>query len=308
MPFKGRGFRTSARRGNSLHPAILIAIVAGAAILLTVIAGNLLNLFLDDETYQRLTTGEKEEKIPDPLIDTYLPDVAAYPYRFGDPISRVTDKNAVSVELNTPDGTLSCASDVAAYQSRTVAGNIPLHEIISELSVATGYISGHFHVTALTAETPDLRYAAAGEDAALLREFLRAGGSEILLDGFRFGTDSFDEILRYIKVIKNSAENAPVGVVVPLEIAEAENGWEYLGKLLGVCDFCALDLRPGIFDYEGNPLSPTDAIKQVRYYLKQYDMRLLIGETQTELIAEAELAVNDFQILPIYQTNNQGDL
>ena len=55
-----------------------------------------------------------------------------------------------------------------------------------------------------------------------------------------------------------------------------------LGRILKICDFCALDLTDA---------SDTDAAGLLRncdYLLKAYDMRLLILSTQTELLAEAE--------------------
>ena len=54
--------RNSLRRG-SLSPLTIILIVAGAALLLALIVGLMLNVWLDDETYDRLTKGEETEEV-----------------------------------------------------------------------------------------------------------------------------------------------------------------------------------------------------------------------------------------------------
>ena len=61
MQLFGNRLHNSHRRGT-LSPLAIILIVAGAALLLTIVIGLLLNVWLDDEAYDRLTKGEQKEE------------------------------------------------------------------------------------------------------------------------------------------------------------------------------------------------------------------------------------------------------
>ena len=60
------GFRFRLRRAYAdgrLHPLVIVAVCLVVAVLLTLIVGNLLNIWMNDDLYQRLT-GETETEPP----------------------------------------------------------------------------------------------------------------------------------------------------------------------------------------------------------------------------------------------------
>ena len=78
-----RRYRRPTRRAGALSPWAIAGICLGAVILITVIVGNLLTLWLDDETYNRLTAGEEEAREVTPVHKNDLPNVNAYPHGLG---------------------------------------------------------------------------------------------------------------------------------------------------------------------------------------------------------------------------------
>ena len=107
LPFGRRHRRAHAHASSRLHPAAWIGICLCAAILLTVIAGNLLKIWLDDETFRRFTDGEETdpptEQQEDPLS---VRRVNAYPFALGDPLESLAGQTSLSFSLNTPTGEL----------------------------------------------------------------------------------------------------------------------------------------------------------------------------------------------------------
>ena len=286
-----RRFRNRRRPWNAgnkkIAPWVIVLIVAAGALLLTVIIGNLLKLWLDDDAYRRLrdgeeTTGKREE----PLYAANAPDVHAYPYEIGDSIYDVLEMSAVSFTLNAPDGTAVYTSDVVAFLGAPTSGSATLDSTMSELLAASVYVSGVYHPQALGTADEDLLYAKTGADCAILREFVRAGGREVLLCGIAFEELTANEIVSYLKAVKAIMGERPLGVAVPLSVAQRADFWELFGAMDKVCDFFALDMR-------GSDAPLTDA----NFYIGQYDMRLLLGETQTEYIEIARDNLNNLQVV-----------
>ena len=131
-----------------------------------------------------------------------------------------------------------------------------------------------------------------------MKEFLHAGGSEILLCGIPFNQIDTASVLRYVKQVQAMAGDAPIGVAVPLAVARAEGAWTLLESLARECDFLALDLTEAT-SIGGAEQILTDA----RYYIQQYDMRVLLNERQEELILAA-YTYPDVQIITYYAPIN----
>ena len=296
QPIKRRHRRY--RPATKLHPLAIVGIVALGAILLTILIGNLLRLWLDDETFLRLTEGNKEPTVQEPLHRSELPNVSAYPFSLGDDLNLALSLPATSVLLNAPDGSLTYTSASSVLLGQTSATEISLEETMRDLNAYSPYISGVFYPQALYYEDATLRFSVSAAESALLREFLTAGGEDVVLLDVPFSLRSREEIAEYVRTVKTAVGDSPVGVAVPYHVAAASSGWETLGILLSVCDFCLLDVRTVPTHADGTPMTVEEMLTEVDYFLTQYGMRLLLSDTQEELRAEIELRMlQNFQIV-----------
>ncbi len=305
MPPFRRHRRAHARTSNQLPPAAWIGICLAAAILLTVIVGNLLKIWLDDETFHRLTEGEETappQEDDDPLS---VRRVNAYPFSFGDPLESLVGQTSLSLSLNTPTGELLYSSAVASYLGLPSLKEADLVSSVGELSGYIPYISGVFYPQAFLQGSSDLRHAVAGSEISLLREFLHAGGNEILLCGVPVTHDRIEETVDYVKGLKAVAGNTPVGVAIPYSVASRSDNWELLAMLSEVCDFCVLDLRAEVVDDadmtdSGISPSASQLLADCGYFTSVYQMRLLFSESQTALISTAITQMQpNFQVVSL---------
>ena len=287
--------RLNTHRRGALSPLTIILICAGAALLLTIIIGLMLNVWLDDEAYERLTKGEQKEEENTETNKSYTRNVHADAYVFGEEADSFWESfYEVSVTLNTPAGQINYTSEVVAYFGLESLSERMLYDEMSKLSVSVNFISGVFYPQALYKEGTDLQYAVAAKECAAMKEFLHAGGSEILLCGIPFTRTDTTAILRYVKQVKAMAGDSPVGVAVPLAVARSDGAWTLLESLAKECDFLAIDLTEAT-SVSGEEQILTDA----RYYIQQYDMRILLNEQQEELILAA-YTYPDVQIITYY--------
>lgn len=287
-------FHNTHRRG-ALSPLAIVLICAGSALLLTLIIGLLLNVWLDDETYARLTAGEQPPQEQTASNKSYTRDVHADAYVFGTEGESVwEDLSEISITLNTPTGQLNYTSDVSKFLGMTSISESVLYDNMAEVGFFAYFASGVFYPQALYSEGADLQYAAAARECALMKEFLHAGGSEILLCGIPFTRTDTDSIVRYVKQVKTMAGDSPIGVAVPLSVARSTGAWTLLESLAKECDFLAIDLTETA-SVGGAEQILTDA----RYYIQQYDMRVLLSEAQEELILAA-FSYPDVQIITHY--------
>ena len=286
--------RNSHRRG-ALSPLTIILIVAGAALLLAIIVGLMLNVWLDDETYDRLTKGEETEEEQPETNKTYTRDIHADAYVFGKEGESVWESfYEISVTLNTPTGQVNYTSEVVSYLGMESVSSTVLYDAMSEVRMFANFVGGVFYPQALYQEGADLQYAAAAKECALIQEFYHAGGSEVLLCGIPFAQTDTASVLRYVKQIKAMAGASPVGVAVPLTVARADGAWTLLESLAKECDFLAIDLTETT-SVGGAEQILTDA----RYYIQQYDMRVLLSERQEDIILAA-YTYPDVQIITYY--------
>lgn len=286
---------------RKLHPAVIAGICLTGAIVLTVIVGNLLNLWLDDETYKKLTDGEEETTPIGNDFKANARKINAYPFTLGENIDSVLGIPALSVPINNSNGTLQYTSDVVQHLGLPCNEAVSLLDTMGELSAYVAYISGTFSPQAFVQPSSDLFYAAAVQEAAVLREFQRAGGSEILLCDLPLTIDNLDQLTAYLEAVKSAVKNTPVGVAIPTSVATSDDGWEIINTLLETCDFCALDLTAETAEdaepVEGDASPAALALlSEYSYYISQYDMRLLLSNAQETLLSTLE-----FQMYPNYQ-------
>ena len=291
--------RRSHHRGRKLSPLAIVGICLGAAVLIALIIGNILNAWLDDETADALKGTQQEESAPpsSELPARTVPSVRAYPFALGDDVRTLTADaetrlNSVSVSLNTPDGKVTYRSDVTAYQGLTASTDESLSDEMSKLTAEIPYVCGTFYLPDLSkGGNADLLYAMAASDAALMREFIHAGGSEILLLGGTFDADKLPYLADYVTLLKTSLGSTPVLLSVPLTVAMEEDQWQLLPAIRPLVDLLAVDLR------ETSDTDMEQALLNANYYVSAYDMRLVLSETQTNWISAVEEVYSDYQIV-----------
>lgn len=289
-------------RTGRLSPLSIVLICVIATVLLTIITGNLLKAWLDDETYRQLTDETEPEETASPPIHTSpVRDIWATPFVFGQSIDDVWEFPDVSTSLNTPDGRLNYSSSVAEYFSVQQNETVLFGDAIGDLKGAAAYIAGVFYPQAFDEENPELLYAATLRDTAIIHEFLQAGGSDILLCNLPFGVFGINDILSYVQTVKEAVPNHPVGICVPVSQLQKNDAWKTLSRLLEQCDFCAIDMT-------GADSSKTadEWISFFSYYLQQYDMRLVISEAQPELIKSAKNLAN-VQVITHYSITEDSE-
>ncbi len=299
-PLGRRFYRKSRFRTGKHNPWVVVAIVTGSVLLLTLLAGNLLNLFLDDEAYQRWTEGD--DTTP-PVSDTpVLPNrplpIKAYPYDLENGGSFTAESRTAAVFLNGEDGRLSCSSEVSELFALE-SGSSSLTSRMSYLSGRADYISGVYHVTAFNEQADaTVYYAAAARDGAILREFVQAGGREVVLSGFPLAEMSYSDLMAYLAQIKEALPLTPVGVSIGINELLQPRGWELLSQALMACDFCVIDLRGEATDTEGAPMTPERVLNATDYYRSQYGARLMVGAGQSGLLAGLDQKkITDYMIV-----------
>ncbi len=270
-------------------PWLFLLIFAAALLTVTVIIGNLLPLLLNEAAYEALRQGTEEEEPPQ--IQSTVKRLHAYAYTLGADLDDVWENPHASVTLNAPSTRLSYTSAVASYLGYESYRSTNLNDSMEELDEAASYISGIFYPYAPYLESEDLRDAEAARETALMREFLRAGGDEILLRSLPFSQDGIElsDILNYVENVSTALGNTPVVVAVPLSVLGEKNSHRLLVRLSEVADRLCLDL--GAAD---GSLTPEGWLSECDYYLSQYQMRLLLSQSQTDLIAAAD-NLNDVQ-------------
>ena len=299
MQLFGNRLHNNSHRRGALSPLAIVLIVVGAALLLTIIIGLMLNVWLDDETYDRLTKGEQKEEEKVETNKSYTRDIHADAYVFGKETESVWENfSEISITLNTPTGQVNYTSEVVNYLGMESISENVLYDEMGEVYLFANFVGGVFYPQALYHEGADMQYAAAAKECALLKEFLHAGGSEILLCGIPFAKTDTASILRYVKQVKAMAGDSPVGVAIPLAVARADGAWTLLEGLARECDFLAIDLT------ETASVGGAEQILiDARYYIQQYDMRVLLSEKQEDLILAA-YTYPDVQIITYYAPAN----
>ena len=301
------GFRFRLRRAYAdgrLHPLVIVAVCLVAAVLLTLIVGNLLNIWMNDDLYQRLTGETGMEPPAAEEEPTVVRRVNAYLYTPGESVDSIGGKTAISVPINRADGSFCYTSDLLEHLSLPVNAEVPLDEAMAEAYGMVPYISGVFYSSAFTYESADLRYAAAMQEAAILREFLRAGGSEIVIRGLPLDQLTQAEIDEYISILKTATDNFYIGIAMPWEMVKADAGWRIPAVFAKAADFGVLDLS-GISLEEndsndaGLSRSAEELLADCAYYTSQYKLRILASDQQVGLISTMEVSrVTNFQIAP----------
>ena len=292
-------------RNQKLSPLAILGICLGGAILLTIIIGNILNATLDDDKLAALKEPTAETPPPLEIPDRRVQKVRAYPFAPGDDPTRITvgegmTPDAVSLSINTPDGMMTYESPVADYRGLDSLSMVSLADCMVDLTAEISYVCGVYYPQALTSRDDDVIFAAATTDAALLREFVRAGGSEILIAGASFAPEDLPYLGDYLRQLKHILGDTPISLAVPYAFAVSEEGWQVLPALSALTDLLTLDLS----DLPGEEME--QALLAAPYYLSQYRMRLALSASQSRWVAPVEADFSDYQIISTPPTAANG--
>ena len=296
-------------RGRKLPPLAIVGISLGGAVLLAILIGNLLRLSLDEETLNRLEGGSTEPPAAEQQEpQRTAPSIRAYPIRLGDAVDPSGAAGellpgSVTVSINTPTGEMLYTSPVVTHQGRVSASKAELREEMFDLTAAIPYVCGIFYPQTKATDDGDLLYAAAASDAALLREFLNAGASEILLVGMSFETEDLPYLADYLTRLREMLKGTPIGLAIPPSVVTGEENWQLLPALRQLSDYLAIDLQ-AVPD-----ANMEEALLNAHYYALQYEMSLLVSSEQSQWISAVETAFSDYRIAaspPKAEENAQG--
>jgi hypothetical protein len=282
---------------------MIVVICLAVAVLLTLIIGNLLKIWMNDELYAKLT-GELETDPPQTEEESNpnARRVNAYLFHLGDDIDLALGRTALSVPINTADGAMCYCSDLVEHYGLTTESEVTLDEALAEAYGMVPYISGVYYTNAFSSESADVRYAMALRDAAILREFLYAGGSEIVIRGIPLDVLTPAEVKEYVDVLRAATGDFYIGIALPWEMVREDRGWSVPAAFANVADFCVLDVTGVVLDEndsneQGLSRSAEELLDACRYYTTQYKLRVLASDRQPGLITTMEvLQVTNFQI------------
>ena len=292
-------------RNHKFSTLEIVGICLGGAILLTIILGNILNATLDDDKLAALKTPTAQTPETPEIPDRRVQNVRAYPFAPGDDPDRpVTGEgvilDAVSLSICTPEGVMTYVSPVADFQGRDSLSVVTLADCMTDLTAKIPYVCGVYYPQSLTARDEDVIFAAAATDAALLREFVRAGGSEILIVGASFAPEDLPYLGEYLRTLKSHLGDTPISLAIPYAYASSEDAWQTIPALSGLVDLLTLDLS----DVSNEDME--EALLTAPYYLSQYRMRLAISASQSRWVAPVEASFSDYQILSTPATIPNG--
>lgn len=294
-------------------PLVLIAVLVAVVLIATVVAGNILNSCLDDETYKKLTEGDgtgKAEGTTAPTAQRTAPQLHAYPFTLGASLRTLGNDppEALAIPING-DSDVLYHSPVVDYLALPVADGAAAsaEKSMTALLERVPYLIGVWQPSLPSGATEAVLRAAAVRDAAVLREFLSMGGSELLLTGLSLSGDALEATLTYLFALQEAlGGNVSLSASVPLAVATGEDGWDVLYALGKCVSFLTLDLRGeadiGTQESGTGEAGTTEGAQaespllRAQFYLSGYQMRLLLAESQKALIRSAEATVADFLI------------
>ena len=99
---------------KKIPPIAIVGIILVCTVIITVIVGNLLDNWLDEETYRNLTEGNEPPVPNEEIVKSNVRSVNAYPYLLGDKIDSMIGQTSASVLINSPTGELQYDSPVGA--------------------------------------------------------------------------------------------------------------------------------------------------------------------------------------------------
>lgn len=237
-------------------------------------------------------------EVTTPIVGVTTPEVRAGYASPGGNMRRLEDSTYGGVTLRLGDCTSPLPYRVGASEEMALSyesGAPSLAEHIKALQDRGLHVIGIFDVTSFDTSDASLRAYRRGLEMTLFALFAKAGVDNLLLTGLPAGTDDTDPLaVAYLEDVKALWASLPVtspalGVVLdpPAFVGDTDPddgspvyaGSLTPGRMLGVCDYLALDMR-------GHGEMALDILKDMQYAYVRYSLRLLMSTREADLVYE----------------------
>lgn len=287
--------------------AMVIVIAAVAFVLLSLIISVVVGISLKSRAEKYALQPKYDLAVEEYYSgDKQIEAVDAYAFSAGGNVSSYVAKGITdfSVCLRNAGGELQFLSSVTADGGEGVAngGGKALGSTVERIHAYGGKVCAYFYVNFFEIESGPLRELRKAYEIALVNEAAAGGVDEIMLIGLDVNESNIDEVQRYVSDMSFAAENSALGVLLTSDVFKAsENDVYHASRIRSVCDFVALDLRDLPADEEiaeGEMGSLEKMISDMRFYIRSYNMRVVLSKNNSELYDEAkELGVVSIQIV-----------
>ena len=282
------------------HLGQILAITVGGV--LVVVLALVWGSYLKTEADRREAAAERGEWTLDPETATPIPvevpairAVEIYPEGNVGDILIAGNHGGVILPLGRADAPLPYRSDVASEAGLPSAAEaVSLPDDVARVAKRGLNVTCVYTVTCFEETDPALRAYRRGLELALLRDYAEAGMHDLLLLGLPAGDEASDReaavFVSDLKQLMVGLENPPaVGVALAVSCFASEDadgegpvaGSLTPARILGVCDYVAMDLR-------SHTAEDTAALlPRLSYAYVRYSLRLLMNVRDSAAVEDA---------------------
>ena len=305
-------YRRSIYRKKRIKAILLIAAVSLVLLfVLFMVIGTALHKKTSDNKDKRPTPSGTEQSASDALTPAQSVGAYALPLlkdgsSFSERLSAIgEDANAVTVDLNSTDGTLKYLSSLVSELSflSQASDAQSLSSVISRIDDRELYLSALLYVPSFAEENDLLREVYLSAWCSVALEAIRAGADDCLLFPRGATADDVDRLCELALLIRRSEEEAIVGCVIPEDVLSAENSEVLIAKLAKAFNFLTLDTTSYKEDVDVGAYVE-ERISQMQMQLIYYKMRVLLpysddpAEQQKYVDTAKRYNITSWQIRP----------
>lgn len=277
-------YRRSIYRKKRIKAILLIAAVSLVLLfVLFMVIGTALHKKTSDNKDKRPTPSGTEQSASDALTPAQSVGAYALPLlkdgsSFSERLSAIGEgANAVTVDLNSTDGTLKYLSSLASELSflSQASDAQSLSSVISRIDDRELYLSALLYVPSFAEENDLLREVYLSAWCSVALEAIRAGADDCLLFPRGATADDVDRLCELALLIRKAEEEAIVGCVIPEDVLSAENSEVLIAKLAKAFNFLTLDTTSYKEDVDVGAYVE-ERISQMQMQLIYYKMRVLL--------------------------------
>ncbi len=209
--------------------------------------------------------------------------------------ARANGYKAASFYLDDKDGSLWYSSPTAQslgkQQSNTELRT--LQSIVSIFSDSEFYTVGVTHIADFEREDDLERSAAIGYYAALIAEALRSGIDEVLVYVGEIPLEQYTELVRLCQEVRRLCpDKGAIGISLPPSFFTQQQPELIFDLLWQEYDYVAIDLTSPTNEMSLSEYADKSLVGNTLYYLLRYNIRVLLPNTDTASLSEAEAAVH----------------